>query len=194
MMVLEACGAAHHWARVLTGLGHEMKLVAPEAVWPFVQRGKKNDATNAAALCEAARRPGVRFVAAKSAEQQATLALHAARSLLVKQRTMLANATRGLATQFGLTAPQGMDKLAPLAALAEHTPITGAGRHFHGSPRKGVEQRGQGLGQRCPGTPACPAGNRGAGKQDGAHRLGGDDAQGGLRPTGRHPATAQAAA
>ena len=78
-VVLEACGAAHHWARVLTGFGHEVKLIAPEAVRPFVKRGKKNDAADAAALCEAGRRPGVRFVPAKSAEQQATLALHAAR-------------------------------------------------------------------------------------------------------------------
>ena len=126
-VVLEACGAAHHWARVLTGLGHEVKLIAPEAVRPFVKRGKKNDAADAAALCEAARRPEVRFVSVKSAEQQATLALHAARSLLVKQRTMLANAMRGLATEFGLTAPQGMDKLAQLVTLAEEDAAVPAG-------------------------------------------------------------------
>ncbi len=126
-VVLEACGAAHHWARVLTGLGHEVKLIAPEAVRPFVKRGMKNDAADAAALCEAARRPEMRFVPAKSAEQQATLALHAARSLLVKQRTMLANAMRGLATEFGLTAPQGMDKLAQLMALAEADAAVPAG-------------------------------------------------------------------
>jgi len=61
-VVLEACGAAHHWARVLTGLGHDVKLIAPEAVRPFVKKGKKNDAADAAAICEAASRPGVRFV------------------------------------------------------------------------------------------------------------------------------------
>ena len=126
-VVLEACGAAHHWARVLTGLGHDAKLIAPEAVRPFVKRGKKNDAADAAALCEAARRPGVRFVPVKSLEQQATLALHAARTLLVKQRTMLANAIRGLTTEFGLTAPQGMDKLAQLVALAEEDAAVPAG-------------------------------------------------------------------
>ena len=109
-VVLEACGAAHHWARVLTGLGHEVKLIAPEAVRPFVKRGMKSDAADAAALCEAARRPEVRFVPAKSAEQQATLALHAARLLLVKQRTMLANARRGLATEFGLVVPKGSER------------------------------------------------------------------------------------
>ena len=118
-VVLEACAAAHHWGRVLTGLGHEVKLIAPEAVRPFVKRGKKNDAADAAALCDVERRPGVRFVPVKTAEQQATLALHAARSLLVKQRTMLANAIRGLGAEFGLTAPQGLDKLAQLVAFSE---------------------------------------------------------------------------
>ena len=67
-VVMEACGAAHHWARMLTSLGHEVKLIAPEAVQPFVKRGKKNDAADAAALCEAASRPEVRFVPVKSAE------------------------------------------------------------------------------------------------------------------------------
>ena len=69
-------GAAHHRGRVLTGLGHVVKLIAPEAVRPFVKRGKKNDAADAAALCEAARRPEMKFVPVKNPEQQATLALH----------------------------------------------------------------------------------------------------------------------
>ena len=118
-VVLEACGAAHYWARVLTGLGHTVKLIAPEAVKPFVKRGKKNDAADAAALCEAARRPDVKFVPVKSPEQQATLALHTARALLVKQQTMLANATRSLAAEFGLIASQGFGKLAELVAQVE---------------------------------------------------------------------------
>ena len=118
-VVLEACGAAHHWARVLTGLGHTVKLVAPEAVRPFVKRGKKNDAADAAAICEAARRSEVKFVPVKSPEQQATLTLHSARSLLVKQRTMLANAVRGSAAEFGLTAPQGIGRLGELMALVD---------------------------------------------------------------------------
>lgn len=84
-VVLEACGAAHHWGRVLTGLGHTVKLIAPEAVRPFVKPGRKNDAADAAALCEAARRPGVKFVPVKALEQQGVLALHTARALLVKQ-------------------------------------------------------------------------------------------------------------
>src|SRR4029079_5755963 len=111
---VEACGAGHHWARVLTQLGHEAKLLAPEAARPFVKKGKKNDAADAAALCEAASRPEVDFVPVKRPEQQGMLALHSARSLLVKQETMLANAMRGLAVEFGLTAPKGVQKLAEL--------------------------------------------------------------------------------
>jgi error-prone DNA polymerase len=104
---------------VLTGLGHDVKLIAPEAVRPFVKKGKKNDAADAAAICEAASRPGVRFVPIKSLEQQGVLALHSARALLVKQQTMLANAIRGLATEFGLTVPLGMSKLGELMALVD---------------------------------------------------------------------------
>jgi transposase len=118
-VVMEACGAAHHWARMLTGLGHRVKLIAPEAVKPFVKKGKKNDAADAAAICEAASRPDAKFVSAKSVEQQGILALHAARSLLVKQQTMLANAMRGLATEFGVTVPKGIRKLNELMALVD---------------------------------------------------------------------------
>src|SRR3954464_13001494 len=116
-VVMEACGAAHHWARVMSGLGHEVKLIASEAVKPFVKRGKKNDPADAAAICAAASRPEAKFVMAKSLEQQGVLALHSVRSLLVKQETMLANAMRGLATEFGLVVPKGIDKLKDLAAL-----------------------------------------------------------------------------
>jgi error-prone DNA polymerase len=118
-VVMEACGAAHHWARLLTGLGHTVKLIAPEAVKPFVKKGKKNDAADAAAICEAASRPSVKFVPAKNLEQQGILALHAARSLLVKQQTMLANAMRGLATEFGIIVPKGMRNLDELMTLVD---------------------------------------------------------------------------
>jgi transposase len=118
-VVMEACGAAHHWARVLTGLGHDVKLVAPEAVKPFVKKGKKNDAADAAAICAAASRPDTRFVPIKSLAQQGVLALHSVRSLLVKQQTMLANAIRGLAAEFGLTAPKGISKLGELMTLVD---------------------------------------------------------------------------
>jgi transposase len=118
-VVMEACGAAHHWARMLTGLGHDVKLVAPEAVKPFVKKGKKNDAADAAAICAAASRPDTKFVSAKSLVQQGVLALHSVRSLLVKQQTMLVNAIRGLATEFGLTAPKGIGKLSELMTLVD---------------------------------------------------------------------------
>ncbi len=118
-VAMEACGAAHHWGRALTDLGHTVRLIAPEAVRPFVKWGKKNDAADAAAICEAASRPGVTFVPIKSLEQQGTLAVHAARSLLVKQQTMLANAMRGLAAEFGLTVPKSMGKLGDLMTLVD---------------------------------------------------------------------------
>jgi transposase len=118
-VVLEACGAAHHWGRVLGDLGHTVKLIAPEAARPFVKPGRKNDAADAAAICEAARRPDVKFVPVKSVEQQGTLALHTARTLLVKQQTMLSNALRSLAAEFGLVVPLGFGKLGELMALVE---------------------------------------------------------------------------
>jgi len=116
-VVMEACGAAHHWARILMGLGHTVKLLAPAAVKPFVKKGKKNDAADAAAICEAAARPDVKFVPVKTVAQQGVLALHTARALLVKQQTMLANAIRGLATEFGHVVPKGLHNLEPLVAL-----------------------------------------------------------------------------
>ena len=96
-----------------------MKLVAPEAIKPFVKKGKKNDAADAAAICQAACRPDIRFVPVKSLEQQGILAVHSARSLLVKQKTMLANAMRGLATEFGVTVPRGIGRLEELVVLAD---------------------------------------------------------------------------
>jgi transposase len=118
-VVMEACGAAHHWARILSGLGHTVKLLAPEAVKPFVKKGKKNDAADAAAICEAASRPDVKFVPIKTVAQQGILALHTARSLLVKQQTMLANALRGLATEFGHVVPKGLHNLEPLVEIVD---------------------------------------------------------------------------
>jgi transposase len=114
---IEACGASHHWARVLRGLGHEVVLVPAQYIRPYVKRGK-NDAIDAAAICEAMSRPGMRFVAIKSAEQQAGLMLLKARDLLVKQRTMLINAIRGHAAEFGLIAAKGPVKVAELLQRA----------------------------------------------------------------------------
>ena len=115
-VVLEACGGGHHWARMLTQLGHEAKLLAPEAARPFVKKGKKNDAADAGALCSAASQPEVKFVPVKSLEQQGVLALHSVRTLLVKQQTMLANAMRGLAAEFGLVVAKGVHRLDELEA------------------------------------------------------------------------------
>jgi transposase len=110
---LEACGAAHHWARLLQRLGHEVRLLPPQYVKPFVKRGK-NDARDAEAICEAMARPMMRFVPVKSEAQQAALMLHGARDLLVKQRTMLVNAIRGHAAEFGVCAAKGQGRVAEL--------------------------------------------------------------------------------
>jgi transposase len=115
---LEACGASHHWARVLRGLGHAVVLIAPQYVKPYVKRGK-NDAIDAAAICEAMSRPGMRFVPIKSAEQQAGLMVLKVRDLLVKQRTMLINAIRGHAAEFGVVAAKGPVKVAELLQRAD---------------------------------------------------------------------------
>src|SRR6476469_6113347 len=91
---IEACATSHHWARELTKLGHEVRLMPAKDVKAYVKRNK-NDAADAEAICEAVRRPTMRFVPVKSAEQQARLVLHRSRELLVRQRTMLINAIRG---------------------------------------------------------------------------------------------------
>jgi transposase len=114
---LEACGASHHWARVLKELGHEVVLLPPQYVKPYLKRGK-NDAADAAAICEAMSRPGMRFVPPKNADQQAMLMLLKVRDLLVKQRTMLINAMRGHAAEFGVIAAKGAGKAVELLQRA----------------------------------------------------------------------------
>ncbi|WP_219893418.1 IS110 family transposase [Aquisediminimonas profunda] len=117
-VALEACGGAHHWARELTRLGHEAKLIPPAYVKPFVKRNK-NDAADAEAICEAAQRPSMRFVAIKSEEQQASGLVFRTRDLLVRQRTQLINAIRGHLTEYGWVAPKGPSHVAMLGALLE---------------------------------------------------------------------------
>jgi transposase len=107
---MEACASAHYWARKLAGLGHTVKLMAPQFVKPYVKTNK-NDARDAEAICEAVQRPNMRFVAVKTVEQQAVLALHRARQGLVKARTAQANQLRGLLAEFGMVIPQGMAQL-----------------------------------------------------------------------------------
>jgi transposase len=95
---MESCSSAHHWARELTALGHEVRLIPPMYVKPYVKRGK-SDAIDAAAIREAVARPTMRFVAIKTVEQQSLLSLHRARDLLVRQRTQLINDLRGLVAE-----------------------------------------------------------------------------------------------
>lgn len=117
-VVMEACGSAHYWAREIGGLGHRVRLVAPAYVKPFVKR-QKNDAADAEAIVEAAQRPTMRFVAIKSAEQQASGMVFKARDLLVRQRTSLVNALRAHLAEFGVIAPKGLCHVGRLAALVE---------------------------------------------------------------------------
>lgn len=104
---MEACASAHYWARELVKLGHEVRLIPPAYVKPYVKRGRKNDATDAEAICEAMQRPHIQVVPVKTEEQQAALSLHRVRSLLMTQRTMLGNALRAHFGEFGITVPQG---------------------------------------------------------------------------------------
>lgn len=105
-IVMEACGSAHHWARQLAKLGHDVRLIAAQFVRPFV-KSNKNDAADAAAIWEASQRPGMRFVAVKTEDQQAMLALHRMRQQLVRFRVMQVNQLRGLLYEFGVVLPQG---------------------------------------------------------------------------------------
>jgi transposase len=112
---MEACGAAHYWARELRKLGHEVRLMAPQHVKAYVKRNK-NDGRDAEGLCEAMSRPTMQFVPVKTEEQQAALMLAGVRQQLIARRTQLSNAIRGYAAEFGLTAAKGLDKIEPLLA------------------------------------------------------------------------------
>ena len=113
---MEACATGHYWARELTKLGHTVRLMPPAYVKAYVRR-QKNDAADAAAICEAVTRPSMRFVPVKTPEQQATLAIHRTRALLINQRTQLINALRAHLAELGLVADQGRDGLARLVAM-----------------------------------------------------------------------------
>ena len=117
---MEACATAHHWARQLIGLGHEVRLMPPHYVKPYVKRGK-NDAADAAAIGEAVTRPTMRFVSVKGMEQQSVLMLHLTRELLVRQRTMVINAIRAHMAEFGIVAPVGVPQVKKLLGIIADT-------------------------------------------------------------------------
>jgi len=120
---LEACATAHYWARELAKLGHEVRLMPAKDVKAYVKRNK-NDAADAAAICEAVRRPTMRFVPVKSAEQQAQLMQHRARDLLMHQRTQLINAMRSHLAELGIIAPQGREGVKELLAIIANEATT----------------------------------------------------------------------
>jgi transposase len=115
---LEACGSAHHWARVIGRYGHQVRLMPPGYVKAYVKRNK-NDGRDAEAICEAVGRPTMRFVPVKSIEQQATLSVHNTRRLLVQQRTASGNALRGMLSELGIVAAQGTKGLRTLMQQLE---------------------------------------------------------------------------
>src|ERR1700678_1838301 len=115
---LEASGSAHHWPREMVKLGHDARMMPPAYVKPYVRR-QKNDASDAAAICEAVTRPSMRFVCVRSLENQAALMRHKAREMLVSQRTQLLNGLRGHLTEVGVIAPQGPRHARELAELIE---------------------------------------------------------------------------
>jgi transposase len=118
---MEACAGAHFWARELSALGHEARLMPAAYVKPYVKRGK-TDAADAEAICEAVRRPTMRFVPVKSAERQAALLDHKTREFLVRRRTQLVNAIRAHLAEFGIVAAKGLHNVDRLLAAAEDTP------------------------------------------------------------------------
>jgi len=117
---VEACPTSHHWARELQALGHEVRIMPAAYVKPYVKRNK-NDAADAAAICEAVTRPTMRFVAVKSREQQSLLMVHRSRSLLIRQRTMLVNAIRAHLAELGIVAPMGLRGLKALLVVISDT-------------------------------------------------------------------------
>jgi transposase len=181
---IEACASAHHWSRELQSLGHEVKLMPPAYVKPYVKR-QKNDMADAEAICEAVTRPTMRFVETKTCEQQSILMLHRVRQMQVRQKTMLTNAIWAHLAEFGLVAKigrEGVDELllmvrdgderipelaqACILALAEQLVlvkrqilemdrrITACHRASGGQPPAGRDPRHRASARQCPGS-AC---------------------------------------
>jgi predicted transcriptional regulator len=139
---MEACGTSHHWARELTGLGHEVRLMPPAYVKPYVRRGK-TDARDAEAVCEVVTRPTMRFVPIKSIEQQAALALHRTRDLLVRQRTQLVNMIPSLLAELGIDIPKDITH-----ALAKYRGLRHVASLRGGAERSGRKRERRGSRQR----------------------------------------------
>ncbi len=116
LVAMQACGSAHYWAREIAKRGHEVRLMSPRFVRPYV-KSNKNDARDAEAICEAVGRPSMRFVAVKSQAQQDLLALHRVRSLLIRERTALMNQMRGLLAEYGIVVARGAIPLRRALAL-----------------------------------------------------------------------------
>jgi Transposase len=127
---MEACGGAHYWAREIAKRGHEVRLMSPRFVRPYV-KSNKNDARDAEAICEAVGRPSMRFVAVKSVAQQDMLALHRVRSLLIRERTALMNQMRGLLAEFGIVVAQGPARLRRALAVIQEERDDGLSELLH---------------------------------------------------------------
>jgi transposase len=125
---MEACAGAHFWARELVKLGHEVRLMPPSYVKPYVKRGK-TDAADAGAICEAVTRPSMRFVSVKSEEQQAVLMMHRTRDFLVRQLTQVTNAIRAHLAEFGIVAPKGVHNVERLLTTAEDAALPDSARN-----------------------------------------------------------------
>lgn len=146
---IEACGTAHHWARELIGLGHDVRLMPPSYVKPYVKR-QKNDMADAEAICEAVTRPTMRFVPVKSPEQQSVMVLHRTRSILIRQRIQISNAIRSHMAEFGMAAAVGRqglhslievvhdpaDERVPGEGVSDQRPIDGGRTPADGDPRR----------------------------------------------------------
>ena len=139
VVAIEACGGSHHWARLLSSFGHQVKLIATQLVKPYVKRGK-NDAADAEELCEAMSRH-MRFVPVKTAEQQTAVMLVGVRDRLIRNRTQLANSIRGYASEFGVTAAKGMAHLDPLLEhIQADESLPGLARELFAAQAKEYEQ------------------------------------------------------
>jgi transposase len=134
IVAMEACSSANHWARKLQAMGHEVRLIAPQHVKPYVQ-GNKHDAADASAICEAAVRPRMRFVPIKTPEQQADLSLHRARTSFIKARTAQDNQIRGFLAEYGLILPQGIAHIALMYPNSSKMPPTNCPADFASSSK-----------------------------------------------------------